>query len=107
MRTDRRSFLAAAGAAAVWPGKGPAARWHAGVATADITPRRSLWMAGFAARTQASQGTERPLHAKALVLEDGARGRVVLVTLDLLGVTTGVAARIAEEARRRFGLARE
>jgi hypothetical protein len=64
-------------------------------------------MAGFAARTSASQGIERPLHAKALVLEDADRRRVVLVTLDLLGITTGVGARIADEARRRYGLARE
>jgi len=64
-------------------------------------------MAGFAARTSASQGIERPLHAKALALEDARGRRVVLVTLDLLGLTTGVGARIAEAARRRYGLSRE
>src|SRR4051812_32862708 len=104
---DRRSFLATLGAAAVLPWWREPATWRAGVATIDITPRRSMWMAGFAARTSASQGTERPLHAKALLLQDAHRGRVVLVTLDLLGVTTGVAARICDEARRRHGLARE
>jgi neutral ceramidase len=81
--------------------------WRAATATIDITPRRSMWMAGFAARTSASQGTERPLHAKALAIEDPRGTRVVLVTLDLLGITTGVGQRIADGARRRFGLARE
>jgi hypothetical protein len=104
---DRRTFLAALGASALLPApRAPTAGWRARVATADITPRRSMWMAGFAARTAASQGVERPLHAKALCLDDGAGRRVVLVTLDLLGLTTGVGARIAEETRRRYGLAR-
>ena len=108
---DRRSFLGALGAAAVLPWAGrPAARpagWQAGVATVDITPRRPLWMAGFAARTSPSQGTLLPQHAKALALQDAQGSRVVLVTLDLLGITTGVGARIAAEAARRHGLKRE
>jgi hypothetical protein len=108
MAVDRRTFLAALAGSVVLP-EGKAARvgWRARVATIDITPRRSMWMAGFAARTAASQGTALPLHAKALALEDARGRRVVLVTLDLLGLTTGVAARIAESARRGYGLARE
>jgi len=106
---DRRTFLAALAGSALLPAWVTAAEtgWRARVATIDITPRRSMWMAGFAARTSASQGVELPLHAKALCLEDARRRRVVLVTLDLLGLTTGVSARIAEAARRRYGLARE
>ena len=107
MAVDRRTFLAALAGSALLPAPRAAATgWRARVATVDITPRRSTWMAGFAARTSPSQGVERPLHAKALCLDDGAGSRVVLVTLDLLGLTTGVGARIAEEARRRHGLAR-
>jgi hypothetical protein len=108
MAVDRRTFLAALAGSVVLPGwKAARVGWRARVATVDITPRRSMWMAGFAARTSASQGVERPLHAKALRLEDGRGRRVVLVTLDLLGLTTGVAGRIAEAAGRRYGLARE
>ena len=108
MAVDRRTFLAALAGSVVLPGwKAARVGWRARVATVDITPRRSMWMAGFAARTSASQGVERPLHAKALRLDDGSGRRVVLVTLDLLGLTTGVAGRIAEAARRRHGLARE
>jgi neutral ceramidase len=105
---DRRTFLAALAGSALLPRPASArGGWRARVATIDITPRRPLWMAGFAARTSASQGVERPLHVKALSLEDARGRRVVLVTLDLLGLTTGVGARIAEAARRRYGLARE
>lgn len=107
-RVGRRGFLATIAAGLVLPARALADRttWRAGVATVDITPRRSLWMAGFALRTSASQGVELPLHAKALVLEDPRGQRVVLVTLDLLGITSGVAARIADEARRRYHLER-
>jgi neutral/alkaline ceramidase-like enzyme len=107
-RIDRRAFLATVAAGLALPSRVLAGRtaWRAGVAAVDITPRRSLWMAGFAARTSASQGVALPLHAKALVLEDAQGQSVVLVTLDLLGITSGVAARIAEEARRKYHLER-
>jgi neutral ceramidase len=109
---DRRAFLAGLGGTFLAAGNALAARhrprtWRAGVATVDITPRRSMWMAGFALRTSPSQGVALPLHAKALALEDERGRRVVLVTLDLLGVTTGLGARIAGAARRRYSLSRE
>ena len=63
---------------------------------------------GFAARTAPSQGTLLPLHAKALALEDAQRQRaVVLVTLDLLGLTAAMVARIAARCSARHGLPRD
>jgi neutral ceramidase len=86
---------------------GVADGWRAGTASIDITPRVSMWMAGFAARTRPSQGVALPLHAKALALED-ARGRVaVLLTLDLLGVTASISAHVARAATVRYGLPRD
>lgn len=91
------------------PGRQAAARppWKAGVATVDITPASAIWMAGYAARKTASQGTALPLHAKALALEDGDGRRSVLVTLDLLGITDRLARRVAEQALRAHDLPRE
>ncbi len=60
--------------------------WQAGVATADITPREALWMAGYASRTKPADGKETELHAKALALQDARGARLVIVTLDLIGV---------------------
>jgi neutral ceramidase len=80
--------------------------WQAGTATIDITPERSLWMAGFAARTQASQGVALPLHAKALALKYGNQPAAVLVTADLLGVTAGMTARVSALVQRRHRLRR-
>jgi neutral ceramidase len=110
----RRAFLTTAAATLASPmlsarRSGPTADagWRAGVAVVDITPRRSIWMAGFAARTRPSQGVALPLHAKALALEDAAGSRAVIVSLDLLGVTADVTARVAERVAARTGLSRE
>jgi hypothetical protein len=104
---DRREFLTVvAGTLPAFAAIQNARGWRAGVATIDITPAPGLWMAGFAARTEPARGAAMPLHAKALALEDGRGRRAVLVTLDLLGVTGGMAATIAAEADRRYQLPR-
>ena len=106
---ERREFLTAVAAMTVTPqrltrtGQG----WRAGVATIEITPDRSLWMAGFAARTEASQGVALPLHAKALALKCGNQATAVLVTADLLGVTARMTDRVAAAVQRRLGLRRQ
>jgi hypothetical protein len=60
--------------------------WQAGVATADITPARSMWMSGYGGRDHPSEGKLTDLWAKALVLQDGGAERVAAVTLDLVGL---------------------
>jgi neutral/alkaline ceramidase-like enzyme len=104
----RREFLAAVAAIGVAPRGVPRAQpeWRAGAATIDITPDRSLWMAGFAARTEPSQGVALPLHAKALALKCGNQPTAVLVTTDLLGVTAQITDRVAAIVQRRHGLRR-
>jgi hypothetical protein len=102
---NRRQFLSTVAAAAT-PHIAGATSWQAGVATADITPDRSLWMAGFAARTQPSQGVALPLHAKALALKTANHRIAVLVTADLLGFTARITDNVAAAARRRYGIKR-
>jgi Neutral/alkaline non-lysosomal ceramidase, N-terminal len=105
---QRREFLAAVAAITLNHRSiaRPAPAWQAGVATIDITPDRSLWMAGFAARTQPSQGVAMPLHAKALALKCGQQPVAVLVTADLLGVTARITDRVASLVERRHRLRR-
>ena len=62
------------------------ATWRVGVASAVITPAQPMWMAGYASRTNVSQGKAQDLFVKALALDDGAGGRLVIVTMDLIGV---------------------
>lgn len=60
--------------------------WKAGVGKAVITPSQPMWMSGYASRDKPAEGKIHDLWAKALVLQDPAGRRVLLVTLDLVGI---------------------
>jgi hypothetical protein len=106
----RRDFLETVASAVLAPAAfqtaASAPAWRAGVASVDITPDSSLWMAGFALRKQPSQGVALPLHAKALALQSGAGPASVLVTVDLLGLTARITDRVAAEVQRRHDVPR-
>jgi hypothetical protein len=73
------------------------AGWKAGSASVVITPQSSVWMAGYGARKAPSNGVTLDLHAKALVLEDDAENRSVLVTLDLCGIDRDFSSAIRDQ----------
>jgi len=61
-------------------------KWKAGVASVVITPERSMWMSGYAARTKPSEGKVHDLHAKVLALQDAQGTRLVIAAVELLGI---------------------
>jgi neutral ceramidase len=81
--------------------------WKAGVATAVITPAEPMWLAGWAVRTEPARGALTDLYAKALAVEDPHRGRFVLLTADLIGVSREMATAVAEQVEKRCRLSRE
>ena len=83
-----------------------AADFKAGVARADITPKAPIWMSGYAARTKPSEGVLQPLAAKALAIEDNRRGRLVIVTTDLIGLPRTVTDEVSARAQKQWGLDR-
>lgn len=87
--------------------KTPSPDWKAGFAKVSITPSRSVWMAGFAARTKPSEGAHQELWAKALALDDGTKRPAVLVTADILGFPADLSQRIARRVRERYRIARD
>lgn len=78
--------------------------WKAGAASIDITPEGPVWMAGYGARKKPSEGVSQKLNAKALALEDSTGGRMVFVTLDLIGVPRAIRDSVERQAGERFGL---
>ncbi|NBB19847.1 hypothetical protein GVN20_10845 [Runella sp. CRIBMP] len=78
--------------------------WKAGVAKVIITPQESVWQAGYASRTHASEGKLHDLWAKALALEDETGKKCVLVTTDMLGFPKAMSDRIRTQLNRQFGL---
>ena len=72
---------------------------RAGAARVDITPQGPIWMSGYASRNHPSEGVRQPLYARALAIDPGSGGRVVIVSTDLVGIP----AEIADEAAARIG----
>jgi neutral ceramidase len=82
----------------------PQTPWKAGTASVVITPEGPMWMAGYAARDKPSEGKVHDLNAKALALEDAQGTRLVIVTLDLIGVTREMRDRLEEAVGREYQL---
>jgi neutral ceramidase len=71
---------------------------RAGVARVDITPPVGTPLGGYGDRKGApSTGIHDPIHAKALVLDDGAT-RLAIVTTDLVGTNPEMVRRVAQTA---------
>lgn len=78
--------------------------WKAGVASAVITPQTNMWMAGYAARKSPSHGTAQDLFAKALALEDEKGKRLVIITMDIIGVRPWLRQFVEKHAAERHKL---
>src|SRR5881394_593094 len=80
-----------------------ATNWKAGLASAVITPKEPVMLAGYASRTEPFTGVLDDLHAKALALEDASGERALILTADLIGFSADVGdpirKRIATETR--------
>ena len=85
----------------------PSTPWRAGVAVENITPAAPLWMAGYASRTKPADGKETELFAKALALEDAGGTRLVIVTLDLIGVPQALRLNVEKRVADAHRLPRE
>ncbi len=71
---------------AVLAGSSIAAGWQAGTASISITPRESMWMAGYASRDKPSEGKVHDLWAKAVALSDSSGNRLVIINAEVVGI---------------------
>src|SRR5687768_7844938 len=96
---SRRTFVAAALAAAarlaVPPAFGASPVFQAGAAAVDITPEPGVNVDGVLARSGPGKGAHDRLHARSLVLDDGAT-RMVLTICDV----RMIGRRICDDAKR-------
>ncbi|MGE0755675.1 MAG: neutral/alkaline non-lysosomal ceramidase N-terminal domain-containing protein [Pirellulaceae bacterium] len=79
--------------------------WQAGTARAVLTPRTSVWLAGYGSK-RPPDGKLHDLWMKALALQDPAGRRVVLVTSDFQGVPRSMSDQVFMQLREKFGLER-
>lgn len=86
------------------PALAQAPAWKAGVASQVITPRKNVWLAGYAGRTKPPDGKVNDLYAKALALEDADGNRCVILTLDLVGITRTMRDAVAKQVESQWKL---
>ncbi len=79
------------------------AELRAGAARVSITPRTSIRLGG---RDAVSAGVASQIYARALALDDGADGRAVIITTDLLGLPRSLTERAAVEIMKAHTLER-
>lgn len=100
-------WFAVLAASLVFAAEGPSTEappWKAGVAAAAITPDGPLPMAGYAGRKAPAEGAEQDLFAKALAIEDLEGNRVVILTLDLIGVQDRLRAAVTARVEQQHQL---
>jgi len=81
--------------------------WKAAAVSVVITPDEPMWMAGYAARTKPSEGEVHDLYAKVLALEDEQGARLVIVTVDLIGIPRPTRDWLEAQVRQRYKLGPE
>jgi len=74
-----------------------------GCARVDITPRASVWLAGYGSRNKPSDGIADKLYARTLVLDDG-QNKIAIVSADLLWVPLKITAEIRREVKEKIGV---
>lgn len=103
MKAIITAVFVAAAAASQCPGA-----WQAGVAKVDITPIESVPLSGYGDRpTRMTGPADHPIWIKALALRDDSGATSVLVTADLIGLSTIMVDRIAGEAMKKHAIPRE
>ncbi len=105
-RTAVRRLLAGSVAAFLLLSSSASAGWKAGTARVAITPKQSMWMAGYGARTKPSEGAVHDLWAKALAFEDPRGKKALLVTLDVCGIGRDLSNSIRDALKGKHGLER-
>ncbi len=80
--------------------------WKAGTARVIITPEKPVWQAGYSARDKPADGMLHDLWAKALVLEDAGGHKVLLITMDLIGIDRDFSEDLSGRLMEKYGLER-
>ncbi len=84
--------------------KTDATSYRAGTAKVNITPQKPIWLSGYGGRQGLPKGTGTELWVRALALEDGKRHRLVVVSMEILGLPHSINESIRKKARRQYGL---
>jgi neutral ceramidase len=80
--------------------------FSAGLGRKAITPETPVWLSGYAARTKPSTEVLHDLWAKALLIEDEKDNRIIIVTLDIIGLSHELSEEIIKRVAEKHGINR-
>jgi neutral ceramidase len=78
----------------------------AGVARKVITPETPIWLSGYASRTKPATEILHDLWAKALVIGEDDKIKVIIVTTDIIGYSHELSEDIAQRVIAKYGIDR-
>src|SRR5207247_2277279 len=81
-------------------------QWRAGVARVNISPELPIWLSGYGGRNRPANSKHDDLWTKALVIEDAAGHRAVIVTVDLAGIPRDLSTSVCKPIEEKYKLAR-
>jgi neutral ceramidase len=81
--------------------------WQAGVGRQTITPEQPMRMSGYAGRNKPADSKLHDLWVKALVLQDPAGTRLLILTMDLVGLDKELSGKISKQICDEHKLPRE
>lgn len=80
--------------------------FRVGIARKSITPQFPIWLNGYAAREKPSEGKSHDLWVKALVIEENPGSKVIIVTVDVLGLSREITGQVSGQVIRKYGINR-
>jgi hypothetical protein len=81
-------------------------QFNAGVGRKVITPDSAIWLSGYAARTKPSDAILHDIWAKALVIDDNKGNRIIIVTMDIIGLSHELSETIAGRVMNKYRIDR-
>jgi len=78
--------------------------WKASTARTVITPKESMWLAGYGGRDKPSEGKMHDLWAKALALQDAQGNKALFITTDVLGFNKQIADNVRKQLQAKHGI---
>lgn len=82
------------------------AGFNAGVARKVITPDTAVYLSGYASRTKPSEGILHDIWAKALVISEDNGISIIIVTIDVIGLSHELSEDIARRVIEKHGIDR-
>jgi hypothetical protein len=82
------------------------AQINVGIARKEITPEIPIWLSGYANRNKPGDGVFHDLWAKALVIKDDRSNTVVIVAIDIIGLSHDLYQEISKRVIEKHGINR-